>query len=164
MLKKCLILATCIMLSLVTCSCEISNKDINNSNQSYDLQTENRPSADSDIERKTISDSIDYDAYTFDYNAGFYQNGFSRVWKLVGGEYKYGFVDEDENITVPCLYDLTGNEIYKDEYIDVKLNDKWGVIDMENNIVVELKYDSVRFEDGLAIVEENEEYHSVELN
>lgn len=112
---------------------------------------------------KTPDEAETYNAYEYDYNSGEYQYGLSRVWKLVDGDYKYGFADESQNVVIPCIYDHTSNDIFLGKYIAVEKDEKWGVVDINNNPVLSPDYDSVFFEDDSAVALKNGESQKIKL-
>lgn len=94
------------------------------------------------------TDSTEYDPYTFDYQSDVFQSGLARVYKVVNGDFKYGFIKEDGSIAIPCLYDDTSNDIYDDYYIAVQLDGKWGLIDDRNNLLIKCEYDSIYYDEA----------------
>ena len=83
--------------------------------------------------------------------------GFSRVYS----NYKFGFVDNDGNEVIPCIYDYVDN--FSCGVARVKNNGRWGFIDNCANEVVSLSYDYVLpFSDGLAPVYNEEKWGVVD--
>lgn len=71
-----------------------------------------------------------YDKYTG--NKAFYKDG------------KYG-IKRGEKEIVPAIYDVAYT--YKNEYIKVKINDKYGILDYEGKEIVPVKYDDIEYEE-----------------
>lgn len=71
-----------------------------------------------------------YDKYAG--NKAFYKDG------------KYG-IKRGEKEIVPAIYDIAYT--YKDEYIKVKINDKYGILDYEGREIVPVKYDDIEYKE-----------------
>ena len=71
-----------------------------------------------------------YDKYAG--NKAFYKDG------------KYG-IKRGEKEIVPAIYDVAYT--YKDEYIKVKINDKYGILDYEGREIVPVKYDDIEYKE-----------------
>lgn len=61
------------------------------------------------------------------------------LWVKQGG--KYGFINQREEIIVPCIYDAVRS--FFNGRAAVKLNGKWGFIDHSGKVVIPLKFDDV---------------------
>lgn len=80
-----------------------------------------------------------YDAYCF-------ENGYAIVQDA---NRKYGVIDRNFNNFIPYAY----QEIDQNKGFPVQLNDKWGFIDINKNLIHPCVYDNkIRFDQGLAYV------------
>lgn len=72
---------------------------------------------------------------------------------------KYGFINSDYQLTIPCKYDKTSGFRYDNELCAVEINGKCGYIDVSGNEIIPLTYDSAEpFRNDLAIVSKNGKY------
>lgn len=93
-----------------------------------------------DLKRKKLLNFSIYDDIS-----GYYENGLMKVMK----NGKIGFVDENNQIVIPIIYDHV-NQVLK-EMIVVKKGELWGVIDIHNNILIPFEYNYLSsFYEGLA--------------
>ncbi len=72
----------------------------------------------------------------------------------VGLNGKYGFLNENLELVIPCIYDdVSTNYKFEDGIVAVKIGDKWGGIDVNGNTVIDFNYAyQFNFVDGLACV------------
>lgn len=61
----------------------------------------------------------------------------NQIFKSKG---KFGVLNYENNIIIPCEYELIENIYLSKEFI-VKKNNKYGIVNSENKIVVEIEYD-----------------------
>jgi hypothetical protein len=74
----------------------------------------------------------------------------SNGYAVVKQDGKYGLINSDGEFVVPCIYEKM-SKYTKGSVVEVRLNGKWGVVDLSNNTIVEPIYDEV-FVDGNYIV------------
>lgn len=66
-------------------------------------------------------------------------------YAIVQKDYKYGILNNNLNLMIDCKYDyLHGGDNYK--YLEATLHDKYGVIDIDENIILDFIYDNVTVE------------------
>ena len=66
-------------------------------------------------------------------------------YAIVQKDYKYGILNKDLQLIIGCKYDyLQGGDGYK--YLEATLYDKCGVIDLDENIILDFIYDKVTVE------------------
>lgn len=80
---------------------------------------------------------------------------------------KYGMFDKSGNIVIPVMYEHL--EIFKEDLAAAKLNEKYGFIDIHNEVKIPFVYDKViglpaGFENGLALVEADGEKFYIDKN
>ena len=78
---------------------------------------------------------------------------------------KFGLVDNNGNLIIPCLYDGETPTWYFNNLICISKNGKYGFIDWNNNIVVEFIYDEILLlndNDEFLIVKKDEKYGFVD--
>ena len=83
--------------------------------------------------------------------------------KLVDYEGKRGYLDCDNNMVIPPIYEITptygGRGHFHEGFAAVYRNEKWGFIDINGKEIVPPKYDYVwNFQNGFALVESGEKY------
>lgn len=84
---------------------------------------------------------------------GCYINDIARV-KQQG---KYGFVNKEEQVVIPLIYDEIDE--FKAKYAKAKKNKQWGMVDRENKTIIPFKYDSLDyFYSGIARVSKHAKY------
>jgi len=82
---------------------------------------------------------------------GDFMEGLAIFARFVGGDFKYGFIDEAGKEVVPVKYDHARD--FSDGLAAVELNEKWGFIDKTGKEVIPFDFDYAReFSDGLAPV------------
>ncbi len=66
-------------------------------------------------------------------------------YAIVVKDYKFGILNNDLQLIIDCKYDyLNGGDGY--QYLEATLESKYGVIDLEENIILDFIYDSVTVE------------------
>ena len=71
--------------------------------------------------------------------------------KGCGSNCKYGFIDSDANLVIPCLFDTIAN--FSEGLCLVRMGEKYGFVDSLGNIVIEPQYDfATSFKNGKAAV------------
>ena len=84
---------------------------------------------------------------------GEYSEGFVPVET----DEKWGFIDANGSIIIPCDYDRVGS--FSEGMATVCQNEKWGVIDTKGNLIVPFEFDYLySFHDGLCVFEKNDKY------
>ena len=80
---------------------------------------------------------------------------------------KYGVINYENNIVIPCTYDLIGSIYFSNEFI-AGIGKKYGVINARNEIVVEIEYDAYKKEhEGIRFTKANQKitkYHDIEFD
>ena len=77
-------------------------------------------------------------------------NKLISATKVSGEDTKLGYVDIFGDTVIPFIYEEA--RVFKDNLAVVKLNDKYGAIDENNNVIIDFKYDSIGiFNNGYAI-------------
>jgi hypothetical protein len=77
---------------------------------------------------------------------------------------KFGFKNAEGNIVIDCQYDIIGS-FSEEGLAPVKLNGKWGYIDMSNTLVIPFLYeDAQRFWEGLAKVQLKGQWGYIDAN
>ena len=61
---------------------------------------------------------------------------------IVNIDHKYGFVDNNNYIKIPCIYDDL-NRMEGASYFKAKNNDKYGLIDINGNNILPFEYDNI---------------------
>ncbi len=76
----------------------------------------------------------------------YYTPKFINGYAMVKKDGKYGYINSNNEQVIPCMYSALGpmNDYYT---ITACFNDKYGVIDINNNIVVDFEYDYVRYDE-----------------
>lgn len=76
----------------------------------------------------------------------------NRLMRFIDSKGKYGYMDKEERVTIIKPYfDYIGS--FNDNIARVSINDKWGYINEEGEIIISPIYESARdFHDGLAAV------------
>lgn len=67
-------------------------------------------------------------------------------YAIVTKNYKYGIVNNDLKMIIDCKYNILHSG-YNHKYIEALLEDKWGIIDLEENVVLDFIYDDVHIEE-----------------
>lgn len=87
---------------------------------------------------------------------------------LVARDGKYGYLDPDGNLVIPCQYDRAG--LFHDGRTFVAIGKKWGIIDRTGRAVLPIEYDNSGYRaeayiyhDGLALIEKNKLYGYVDI-
>ena len=87
---------------------------------------------------------------------------------LVARDGKYGYLDPDGNLVIPCQYDRAG--LFDDGRTFVAIGKKWGIIDRTGRVVLPIEYDNSGYRaeayiyhDGLALIEKNKLYGYVDI-
>lgn len=70
--------------------------------------------------------------------AYFDDNGYEEVRK----DGKYGLINADGEFVILCIYDEL-RRLKNIQYALVRINDKWGAVDLQNNILIEFIYEDV---------------------
>lgn len=74
-------------------------------------------------------------------SVGYFEDGLASVSK----DKKWGMVDVNGNLVIPCIYDAQFEHRKGDKLLVTKFKDKWGAIDKNQNVVIPFKYNkSVR--------------------
>lgn len=83
-----------------------------------------------------------------------YVRSFSDGLIAVSFNYKWGYVNTKGKVVIQLKYNMAFSFINKFAIVQNSINDKYGVIDVNEEIIVPFLYDSIRpFERGLAVVE-----------
>lgn len=69
-----------------------------------------------------------------------YPKNANQIFKSRG---KFGVINYENNIIIPCEYELIEN-IYLSKQFIVKKNNKFGIVNSENKIIVEIEYDEFK--------------------
>ena len=84
--------------------------------------------------------------------------------------YKYwGCMKKDGSIIIPPIYDILGG-IFKHKYLQVKKGSQYGLIDITNTKIIDIKYDFLdvayidEFDKEFFIVEKNGKYGVININ
>lgn len=123
---------------------DLSNSSSNKKSDDKSSQTDTTQSIFADKD-------YDYDIYSYDFDSDYYEAGLSCVYKVVekNGEnqFKYGYVDENKNIVIPCKYDDWSN-VYGGEFLILKKEGKYGVLDTQGRTVLDFNYDEIFYDEG----------------
>lgn len=66
-------------------------------------------------------------------------------------DHLYGFIDTTGNELINCKYQSVGK--FKDELLPVRLNDKWGYVNIKGKTVIKHQFEgTLGFSDGMAII------------
>lgn len=63
-----------------------------------------------------------------------------KIWRIIENG-KIGYIDENFNVVIKCIYE--DGSIYYTDLIPVKLNGKWGVVDLKGKVVIPFEYDKI---------------------
>ena len=66
----------------------------------------------------------------------FDDNGYAEVRK----DGKYGLINADGEFVIPCIYDEL-RRLKNIQYVVVRIKDKWGAVDLQNNTIMEFLYE-----------------------
>jgi hypothetical protein len=123
------------------------------------------PPANYNTQLKNIPDTI----RTWDVKDDPDSTGLSRVIKTIGYTIdssmnnavaavgKYGFVDKNDSIVVPIIFDYA--DLFHEGVAKVILNNKYGFIDAKGNVVIDFIYDTAYpFTNGWAKVSINDQH------
>lgn len=81
---------------------------------------------------------------------------------------KYGFINSNNILVTPIIYDRVGDDIFSGFYnglCSVQIGDKWGLIDTNGNVVIQPKYkDPISFTEGLCLAIDIEEQRQVVID
>lgn len=89
--------------------------------------------------------------------SGDYSFIFSNNAAIMVSNGKYGFINKNGNIIVPCIYDSAIS--FTEGVAAVKKNGKWAYIYQDNDTLTSFKYDfAYNFNNGLAVVKRNNLY------
>ncbi len=85
----------------------------------------------------------------------------NQIFKSKG---KFGVINYENNIIIPCEYELIENIYLSKEFI-VKKNNKFGIVNSENKIVVDIGYDEFKkLKESILFTKENKKikkYHEI---
>lgn len=85
----------------------------------------------------------------------------NQIFKSKG---KFGVINYENNIIIPCEYELIENIYLSKEFI-VKKNNKFGIVNSENEIVVDIRYDEFKkLKESILFTKENKKikkYHEI---
>ena len=113
--------------------------------------TFNKMKNNNTVAEKAAIEEYGYDIYSYDFDSDYYEAGLSCVYKVVekNGEnqFKYGYVDENKNIVIPCKYDDWSN-VYGGEFLILKKEGKYGVLDTQGRTVLDFNYDEIFYDEG----------------
>ncbi len=99
--------------------------------------------------------------YDFGYTLG-YVNQFSEGLAIVNINGKYGFIDRNLNVAIPCVFDRA--EHFSEGFAAVQINGKYGFIDKTGKLQIACIYEGgyyPRFSEGLACVKNNGKYGAI---
>ncbi len=101
-----------------------------------------------------VSDKQSYNKLIeYDFKSSFDSEGLWYVEK----DKKCGFIDEENNIVIPIIYNDA--HFFNEGLAAVKKDKKWGFIDKENNIVIPFMYEEVEnYKDGWARVKKDKKW------
>lgn len=104
-----------------------------------------------EVSKETLLVSIDSEYVNF-------SEGLCAVVK----NKKYGFIDKNNKIIIPLIYEAADN--FHEEFAIIKLKGKYGLIDKNGNIVLENKYDSLIWDKGftLLLASQNDDFFYIE--
>ncbi len=76
----------------------------------------------------------------------------------------FGVISKDKSIVVPYIYEYIND--YSEGLAAASLNDKWGFLDSKGQVAIPFVFDDVLdvFEDGLALVEVDEDFGYIDKN
>lgn len=120
---------------------------------------------------KTISISVPTEngenKQDFSFNYSECIDGIIQITKTIGDLKKYGFADSNKNIITEPIYDdskfyigaSSANSGFNEGLAPVKMNDKWGYIDLKGKVRINFSFDDAWcFSEGLAAVCLNGKY------
>ncbi|MBQ9184159.1 MAG: WG repeat-containing protein [Neisseriaceae bacterium] len=105
-----------------------------------------------DTQGNIISDKYDF--------IGNIDYGFAKIKQ----QDKYGLMDKNGKIIIPCEYDDILTLTKEPDLIAVKKNNAWGFVDKNNHTVIPFVYEQVwHFHNGLAKIRNNQQYGMIDL-
>ncbi|MGK0296023.1 MAG: hypothetical protein ACI884_002198 [Ulvibacter sp.] len=98
-----------------------------------------------------------------------FSNGLAGIMKKVGEQkFEWGFINCNGDTLIDLQYQQVGN--FSKDLAPVCKNDKWGVINTKNEIIIPFEYDdkwpfiNYDFKDGLILMYKNDKQHYINTN
>jgi hypothetical protein len=78
---------------------------------------------------------------------------------------KFGFIDVENNVVMPCIYDSVNYNCYENKsLVIVSMNKKYGAVDLTGKVIVPLEYDKVIFQCNYIVVSKRGRYGVLDID